>query len=362
VPDLQCTLRAAIEQANALPGADTISLAVPGPYNLTNGQLVVSSQITLSGNGGTIRRTGASQFGIFLVTGTGDLTLNNVTVRDGDIAGPGGGIRIESGGIANIHSSTISHNVATGPGGGLFNEGTLNILNSAILNNTATGWGGGITNSGVLNIANSTIAGNIASHDGGGLDNTGAGNGGTANLTNVTITNNVANNDGLLPGTGGGIFRYSGTVNLKNSLIAGNVDTPGNPSSGWNKPDIGGTIISHNYNLIGNVGTTSFTSQPQDQVGTGADPIDPLLGNLRGQPAYHPLQVDSPAIDQIPAATHCVFISSGHNLLFNDNAAIDTDQRGAVRPADGDNNGTFTCDIGPYEFMPPIYLPIILNS
>jgi hypothetical protein len=356
----QCALRAAIEQANALAGSDTINLTVPGPYNLTIGQLLVTSPIIVNGNGATIRRTGTGKFRIFLVSRTGDLTLNKVTVQDGDVLGSGGGIFIASEGIVNIHNSIISNNTATDPGGGIFNDGysTLNILNSAIINNTTSSWGGGITNSGgTMNIANTTISGNIANHDGGGIDNAGIV---LANLTNVTITNNIANNDGILPGTGGGIFFNYGTLNVKSSIIAGNFDTPGNIGPSFNKPDVGGSITSHGYNLIGNVGSTSFTSQPGDQVGTGTNPIDPLLGSLSGQPVYHPLLASSPAIDQIPAATHCVFISSGSNPLFSPGTAINTDQRDAVRPMDGDNDGTATCDIGAYEFIPPIYLPIII--
>jgi hypothetical protein len=361
VPGHQCTLRAAIEQANALAGSDNINLTVPGPYNLTISQLLVTSQITLNANGYTIQRTGAGKFRVFLVTETGDLTLNDVTIRDGDVVGPGGGIY--NIGTLNISDGTISNNAATSPGGGIYNTGMLNILNSAIANNTTTSFGGGITNlGGTLNVANTTIAGNIADHDGGGIDNTGAGVG-IANLTNVTITNNTANNNFNFPGTGGGIFNYgSNTVNLKNCIVAGNFDTPDNVGPSFNKPNVGGSITSHGYNLIGNVGSTSFTSQPGDQVGTGANPIDPLLGSLSGQPAYHPLLAGSPAIDQIPAA-NCTFISSGTNPLFSNGASINTDQRGTVRPMDGDDNGTSTCDMGAYELIPSfIYLPIIIRE
>jgi hypothetical protein len=85
-----------------------------------------------------------------------------------------------------------------------------------------------------------------------------------------------------------------------------------------------------------------MTATTGDQVGTGASPIDPKLGPLanNGGPSLtHALLAGSPAIDVAnPAAP------GGAGT-----ACAATDQRWALRPADGDGNGSALCDIGAYE-------------
>src|ERR1700753_882223 len=54
-----CTLRAAIEQANATPGTDTINFSVTGTINLTSVLPDIASDMTISGPGSgllTVRR------------------------------------------------------------------------------------------------------------------------------------------------------------------------------------------------------------------------------------------------------------------------------------------------------------------
>ena len=87
-----CTLKAAIMEANALAGADTINLAPGAIYTLDIPMvpayevgLFVGSQITINGNGATIRRSSASGtplFNLFHVA-YGDLTLTAVTLSGG---------------------------------------------------------------------------------------------------------------------------------------------------------------------------------------------------------------------------------------------------------------------------------------
>jgi len=370
--DGQCTLREAVSAANTgLPSGtvggecagspDVIHLAVAGPYDLTQGQLTVLGAVTINGNGQTIRRTSGTTR-IFEVTSGGNLNLTNVTVRDGAQAGvyyldtsSGGGIFINSGGVANI-------------------------VNSAIINNSSTSWGGGIANLGTLNIANSTVAGNNANVDSGGINNRGV-----ANLINVTVSENTADADADDFGDGGGVGAFGGTTTIKNSLIARNFDTPGNigasthlsaeeaaaaAQAGQGQPaDVGaqatanadvyvlvaGFLTSGDYNLIGNdTGSNGAFSGAHDQVGTTGNLLNPKLGPLTGSPAYYPLQPDSPAIDQIPAVS-CVFISNLGNPLFRANSAMTTDQRGVTRPVNP------TCDIGSYESLNFVFLPLILK-
>jgi len=270
----------------------------------------------------------------------------------------------------------------TSSGGGIFinGGGVANIVNSAIINNSSTSWGGGIANLGTLNIANSTVAGNNANVDSGGINNRGV-----ANLINVTVSENTADADADDIGDGGGVGGFGGTTTIKNSLIARNFDTPGDTGASFApspqeiaqvaqagqarlatqdvgaqaaiNPDVYavGTVISADYNLIGNdTGNAGVFVGAHDQVGTTGNLLNPKLGPLTGSPAYYPLQSDSPAIDQIPAVS-CVFISNLGNPLFRANSAMTTDQRGVTRPVNP------TCDIGSYESLDFVFLPLILK-
>ena len=62
-----------------------------------------------------------------------------------------------------------------------------------------------------------------------------------------------------------------------------------------------GGLQSSGYNIIGNNADAVINSQPTDQIGTPAAPIDPLLGPLAdngGLTLTHALQPGSPAIDR----------------------------------------------------------------
>ena len=204
-----CTLRAAITEANALAGPDTIdlpagsySLAISGANedNNTIGDLDITSNLTINGagsgtttidgggidrvlqihtgtvveisgvtvtNGGTVAFAG----GIFIY---GALTLKNATVS-GNTADRHGGITVSvsATGTSTISNSTISGNTASvGRGGGIGNGGTLTISSSTIGGNTADGAGGGVVNEpdGTLIIDSTKISGNSAALTGGGVD------------------------------------------------------------------------------------------------------------------------------------------------------------------------------------------------
>jgi len=221
-------LIAAINTANANgPGLDTINLA-PKTYTLTaadngnNGLPVVTSNITINGDGATITRDSAAPpFRIFEITTTGSLTLNSLTLSGGRTAENGGAI-YNNGGILNIISSTLSGNTATyhggwvgyydAVGGAIYNNGgTVNITSSTLSGNTGERWGGGIWNDGgKVTVVSSTISNNNAGGVGGGIDN----NSGTVTVTNSTLSGNTAN-------FGGGIGNYD-TLNVMSSTISSN--------------------------------------------------------------------------------------------------------------------------------------------
>lgn len=303
-----------------------------GIYNATGG---APDRLALL-NSRVISNTGELGGGIHNTNGAA-LIITDSVISDNLALNEGGGIYHISGGEVTVHNSTISNNRANGSGGGLEIGGTgaVNVTNSAITANATKNNGGGL-NTGAfataLNLTNSTISGNKADDSGGGLFN----NAGVTTLNNVTIFNNTADFDNLGQEDGGGIARLNGTVNLKNTIVAGNIDT----SDAADQPDCSGTVISQGYNLIQNINgcTIDATNNIFNQ--------DPLLESLTGSPAYHSLPQNSPAVDAgNPAAP-----GSGGN------ACAAADQRGAIRPADGNSDSNAICDIGAFEFgaqLPP---------
>jgi CSLREA domain-containing protein len=199
VNDGNCSLEEAIQAANtdapvdACPagsGADTIVLAAGATYSLNgvnnngegpNGLPVVTSAITIDGNGASIvRSSGAPQFRLTVVTaGGGDLTFNDVYIAgfDAPVVGgtPGiGGVVIAHGNLT-VDGSTLFGNRAEGPGGGvdarggaIWADARLMVTNSTIANNLAVGTGGSVGGGIIIRpgstvtIASSTFSGNSA--------------------------------------------------------------------------------------------------------------------------------------------------------------------------------------------------------
>ncbi len=302
VCDADCSLREAIEKADADATADEIVLpntvlrlelaAPPGEDNSGEvGDLDVNGDLTIRGQGAnatTVKSTIESR--VFDVKGAGtDLRLRDLTVTGGHGRSPddtGGGISAEGGGELSLERVIVRDNVAQGAasfgyGGGIYEQGgRLVVRDSAIIGNRgeSLGYGGGIyaaTAGTSLDLTNVTIAENYAYWIGGGvyLDNTIP-----ANFVNVTTVNNESSNQG------GGFDGDLSLLRLRSSIVAENIapigadcSTPGPASDG------------------GNVGpvTCGFT-QPSD-----ANLAAPGLGLLTGSgiPVREPLP-GSPAIDR----------------------------------------------------------------
>jgi hypothetical protein len=245
----------------ANPGADTIILASNCTHNLTavdndtynkTGLPVISSEMTIEGNGSTIQRDdgmSTPEFRIFAVNEGGDLTLLETTVDRGvGFGGGGGGGVFNLRGTVTITNSTISGNftpVRTGRGGGVFNgSGTVTITNSAISGNSANYDGGGVLNeAGTLTLTDSTISGNSAYNMGGGISNSV----GTVIITGSTISGNVVLGGVEGIANGGGVSSSFGTLTLTNSTISDN-----SALSGGGLSNAGGTAILINSTITGN--------------------------------------------------------------------------------------------------------------
>ena len=260
-----CSLRAAISEANALAGPDTITLGAV-VYTTTlvaanedlnaGGDYDIRSDITINGVSAatTILQANAAPntatekvLHITSATATA-VTINNVTIRNGHstVNTLGGGVRIDNAAnVVNINNSIITANRVTNPvnafAGGLgITAGSVTLTGCTISNNSAVstgaaagnnGFAGGIYNQqATVNLVNSTLTGNIASSFHGGIRNLASTTAvAITNITNSTISNNIAQGQNTLggPGEGGGLVNIAGagfasTMNVTGSTINGN--------------------------------------------------------------------------------------------------------------------------------------------
>jgi hypothetical protein len=181
----------------------------------------------------------------------------------------GGGIAIDGvGSTLNISRSNIRGNLAGQYGGGLYTAASATVTNCTISGNITTGSldGGGIFNSAALNVMNSSIAGNYSARYGGGVRH----DSGTANITNSIIWGNVAVGAGL---------NISGTPVVTYSDVQGGFTGTGNINSyPWFyllDPAYAGTPkISGDYHV------QQFSDVIDQGILTGS-PVDDIDGNSR---------------------------------------------------------------------------------
>jgi CSLREA domain-containing protein len=330
--DSDCSLREAVRAVNAGSGGDTIGIPA-GRFRLTiagagedaaaTGDLDLTRSVTITGAGA--RQTVIDGSGIdrvFDVASGVTALIADVTVTGGLVDGGGGGIA--SAGTLTLLRDTIANNeaIAAGnnAGGGLDSAGILAVTQSTISGNRAYN-GGGINFGGTASITDSTIAGNRA----GGLGSNGDGGGISGSavsslvLTGSTVADNHAFNGA---GSGGGIDVPA--VTLRSSIAANNRAHETNGSASYvDNCSHAATSNGHNLSDGDDCGLTA-TGDRQD--------LDPRLGLLQdngGPTDTEALLAGSPAID---GGDTCGAL----------------DQRGTTRPRGS------SCDIGPYEFAPPI--------
>jgi hypothetical protein len=385
----ECTVRAAIMEANAAAGEQGVQVPA-GTFELTirrrlgnpgtaHGDLDIADDLVLIGAGAEHTRiAGSGGFGPFYdrafeILPAAQVTLAGVTVEHAGLNVRGGGIYINDGGTLTLTDVSVSDNQTADTGGGIHNAGTLTITNSTVSGNYGTtgggiyiGYGGtltltdstvsdnttgkyyayggaGIYSRGTATLINSTVSGNYA------LSNLGGGgirNSGIMSLTNTTVSGNFAGSTNI-PASGGGIINL-GTLILMNSSVSENEAYPA--SGGYGIEAVGptqllnsiiaangsdncsGSIISNGHNLADD--TTCF-------AGSGTDLVvaDAMLGPLAdngGSTETHDLLPGSPAIDA--GSPGC--------------PPPATDQRGVARPVDGNGDGIARCDIGAVEYVP----------
>ena len=210
------SLREAI--ANASPGG---LVSVPaGTYTLTGEALHVGKSLSIVGasTASTVIRGNGTQ-GVFYILGPGDVSLSDMTIRDGSLAGNGSGAGISSVNadldldrVAVVHNKIDADGASGSAGGsasgaGVFFVGpSLEVSNSSIDENVASAVGGegknggsvsgaglfAVINTGRMKIAQTGFDGNTADVRGGQGASSSAQHGGTISGVGFFVVENSA--------------------------------------------------------------------------------------------------------------------------------------------------------------------------
>ncbi|MGA7297968.1 MAG: right-handed parallel beta-helix repeat-containing protein [Rhodanobacteraceae bacterium] len=341
---VECTLRAAIMEANALPndpgtppgydrvgipsGYITLTLGGTGEDASATGDLDVTDPVLIQGaapnrptvDGGGLDRVFDIQSTVILQ----DLIIRNGHATGAGITGAGGGVRCFGGTLALLRDIVRNNSTAT-LGGGVHAENCeLSVSQSLIENNTADNGAGIYSRFANLSVAQSTVRGNQATSSAGGIGTTAtdpavyayvyqstiSGNSGVfgagldfgnrAYVVNSTVSGNQADYGG-----GAGIRTFN-ALRISSSTIYCNhsVATDPNYAAGvalqGSSPSVSidhsilarntnlagesecnGPLNSGGYNLIGDItGCTIAGTSTGNQTG-----LDPLLAG----PFSHPL-------------------------------------------------------------------------
>ena len=237
-----CSLRAAIEEANALGKTADINVP-PGTYTLTVGgpppaalSVTDSAGVQIAGTGPGVTITNAGAANDIIETdrnaaGAGGFlgaSLANTTIS----GGAGGGLAVKDpNDTLTAAGVTFFGNSFVGNGGAVSNDGQAWISGSTFLSNSVTGGntGGAIYNSnGSMRLTGDTFTGNTSDSDGGAIYNT---NGPVA-IDNSTFTSNSVS--ATATNHGGGAFYDSDEAELTNDTFTGNsaTTTTGNGNGG----------------------------------------------------------------------------------------------------------------------------------
>jgi len=314
-----CTLRAAVQEANALPGPDrielagqtyTLTLALAAEDEAAGGDLDIAGELEVVGGGATASvisardPEGVARDRVIDVLEGAKVSLERLGVRDGEVDGEDGG-GIYNAGELTLREADVANNRALagfdmgGVGGGILNAGTLRLERSSVRRNRAE-LGGGVANAGTAEAVNATIAGNTAGSGGAAL----ATLAGSASLTHVTMTGNGPT---TTDGPPSGIANQASTT--VRASILGHCEGPA-------------PVTSRGFNI--DAGTSCGLGVEGDRPATDARAA---AGALERDGHYlAPIGADSPARNAATA-----------------DGCPPVDQRGTARPQGP------ACDIGAYE-------------
>ncbi len=345
-----CTLRDAINAANmdapfggcpAGQGADVIELAPGETYLLSfvdnasygnNGLPIITSDITINGNGATIQReAGAPSFRILHVGLNASLAINDLRIS----GGRPGAYRPDGGALSNrgmliLTRVTVQDSVSVDDGGAIANFGTLRLVECVLAGNTAQRSGGGIYNVAAVEMVKSTVARNdsLGGFGGGGVFNLG-----TLSLENSTVSENAATRDG------GGIFNMSSArVELANSSIGRNAATNGGGIYSKGGVRLNNTIVADSASGS-DCGGSGYLSRGFNLDSDGTCGLDDVTDIPNGFANLGPVELNGGGMEVQSLLAGSDAVGAGDC----GGGSVLVDQRGVLRPQAG------ACDMGAIE-------------
>jgi hypothetical protein len=347
------SLRQALSDAN---NGDTINFDLSGcpcTILMTSASFITSKDLTISGPAagaltidGNLGTWGDLNDPKNILRTSGTLTIENLTFARG-----GNASAILNSGDLTLENVVVRNSATPfGYGGGIFNSGSLYILRSTLTENYAAEHGGAIANFGIATVVNSTISGNqagfLASGFGAGIYSAGS----PTVISFLTIINStIVKNESIGPvvtSEGAGVYVSAPTIaTINNSIIAGNLHFDGTSQIEY-PSDLNGPITVANNNIIGDADTSGGISHGVNgnQVGNfgeGTRPLEEIidvnLANNGGPTLTHAIVLLGPAMN------------SGSNTyaVDGDGNPLTTDQRGVGFPRIGGG----TVDIGAFELL-----------
>lgn len=265
-----------------------------------------------------------------------NVTLQNVTLRNGKNTGQGGGM-YASGRTLNFTNVAIENNYGVGGGAGFFSGCTINFTNCTFEGNNSSSYGGAFySQQGILTLTNCTFSNNTGSDSILAVENYYMA-GYELNLTNVTVANNTL----LTTSDYHGHVYQAGTqiMRLKNCLFAKNLSP--NTATKHDYLNYSSTAYTvAEYNLIEN-----------DYNWAGYGLVNGVNNNIIGNQASATLSTTL-ALNSSTNGTKTLALVNGSPAInmgsatANGTISIPTsDQRGVARSGN--------TDIGSYEYIAP---------